>query len=77
MTVNAGKNYTLGPEPCGMHNRTNWRPNPAIERTEDGYETWTHTAPHEINEGEVDGDVDLSDLDFAGLTDDADDDSDE
>lgn len=50
-----------------MHNQTGWRPTPAIEEI-DGYETWTHTGPHEINEGEVDGDVDLSDVDFSGFS---------
>ncbi|GAB3412618.1 hypothetical protein GCM10027435_05540 [Haloparvum alkalitolerans] len=51
-----------------MRNHTDWRPRPAIEEIE-GFETWTHTAPHEINEGDVEGDLDLSDL----IDDDADD----
>lgn len=44
--------------------KTDWRPEPAIE-TIDGYETWSHTGPHEINDGEVDGEVsfDLDDED--------------
>lgn len=36
--------------------KTEWKPKPGIE-TIDGYETWTHTGPHEINDGVVDGDV--------------------
>lgn len=36
--------------------RTDWKPTPAIE-TIDGHETWSHTGPHEINDGEVDGEV--------------------
>ena len=38
--------------------KTNWRPRPAIEETE-GHETWSHTGPHEINDGVVDADVSL------------------
>lgn len=45
-----------------MHKKkVEWEPNPAIEMV-NGYETWTHTAPHSINDAEVDGDVDLSDI---------------
>lgn len=38
--------------------RTNWRPHPAIEEI-DGHEIWSHTGPHEINDGEVDGEVSI------------------
>lgn len=44
-----------------MNNFTEWKPHAAIQEV-DGYETWTHTAPHEINDDEVDGDIDLSDV---------------
>lgn len=40
------------------HNKkkTKWKPKPSIE-TVDGRETWSHTGPHEINDGVVDGEV--------------------
>ena len=44
-----------------QHNHTDWRPDVGLEEV-NGYETWTHTAPHQINEAEVDGDIDLSDV---------------
>lgn len=38
--------------------KTDWKPKPGVE-TVDGYETWSHTGPHEINDGEVDADVSI------------------
>lgn len=47
--------------------KTDWRTKPAIEEVE-GRETWSHTGPHMINTGVVDGEVsfDLADEDRAG-----------
>lgn len=41
--------------------KVEWKSDPALE-TVNGFETWTHTAPHSINDDEIDGDVDLSDI---------------
>ena len=39
-----------------------WRPHLASD-TFDGFEVWDHgIGPHQINDGEVDGDIDFSDL---------------
>ncbi|MFC7009216.1 hypothetical protein [Halalkalicoccus salilacus] len=51
--------------------QTDWRPEPAIE-TIAGHETWSHTGPHVINDGEVDGEVSF-DLDDEDRNDDGDD----
>ncbi len=47
--------------------KSDWKPTPGIE-TIDGRETWSHTGPHEINDGVVDGDVSF-DLDPEDRTD--------
>ena len=39
---------------------TNWEPTPGTEKKR-GKKVWTHTAPHAVNDGEVDGDVSFSD----------------
>jgi hypothetical protein len=41
------------------HKDSGWRPNLAMD-TYKGFEIWDHdVGPHEINAGEVDGDVDV------------------
>lgn len=42
-----------------MH-RSDWRPDPGLD-CKCGREVWDHRAPHEINDGEVDGDVSFDD----------------
>ncbi|WP_222918727.1 hypothetical protein [Natrinema sp. SYSU A 869] len=39
---------------------TSWRPDPELDKKRDK-EVWTHTAPHDINDGEIDGDISFSD----------------
>lgn len=43
-----------------MHKKTHWRPKPGLDEKH-GHEAWTHTGPHEINDGEVDGDIEFDD----------------
>lgn len=50
---------------------TDWKPKPAVEEV-DGHETWSHTGPHMINDGVVDGEVSF-DLDPEDRADDSDD----
>ncbi|MFC4541579.1 hypothetical protein ACFO5R_06530 [Halosolutus amylolyticus] len=39
---------------------TNWRPNPGLDKKR-AKEVWYHTAPHDVNDGEVDGEVSFDD----------------
>ncbi len=39
---------------------TNWHPKPDLDKKR-AKRLWYHTAPHDINDGEVDGDVSFSD----------------
>jgi len=44
------------------HKETEWRPKGA-EDFHNGFPVWDHgIAPHEVNVGEVDGDIDAADL---------------
>lgn len=44
------------------HHDSGWRPTPAME-TYDGFDVWDHNVgPHEINDGEVDGDIQFEEL---------------
>lgn len=45
-----------------------WRPEPKLDRKRDR-EVWDHEAPHRINTGEVDGDVEFSDEVLEGFRD--------
>lgn len=38
-----------------MHEDSGWRPDTGCQQC-NGHETWTHTAPHEINDGQKDPD---------------------
>lgn len=50
-----------------MHKDSKWRPDTGCQQCNE-HETWTHTAPHEINDGQTDPEeMDL------GLTDEAED----
>lgn len=51
-----------------MH-RTDWRPDPDLD-SKHGREVWTHIGPHEINDGEVDGDIEFDDEVLEGYRDD-------
>jgi hypothetical protein len=43
------------------HNDTGWRPK-GVEESCGGYEVWEYEiGPHEVNEGEVDGDISFDD----------------
>ncbi|WP_436344274.1 hypothetical protein [Natronorubrum sp. FCH18a] len=50
---------------------TNWRPNPTLD-TKRGKEVWDHRAPHDINDGEIDGEIEFSDEVLEGFRDDED-----
>lgn len=50
---------------------TNWRPDPGLS-SKRGRDVWDHTAPHDVNDGEVDGEVEFSDEVLAPFVDDAD-----
>lgn len=39
---------------------TNWRPEPGLDKRSEK-EIWYHTAPHDVNDGEVDGEVSFDD----------------
>lgn len=48
------------------HEDSGWRPTAGMEGY-GGHELWAYTVgPHQINEGEVDGDIDLAELLDAG-----------
>lgn len=48
------------------HKDPGWRPNLAMQSYK-GHEIWDHTGgPHEFNEAEVDGEIDLEDI-FDGI----------
>ncbi|QLK26317.1 hypothetical protein HYG81_01445 [Natrinema zhouii] len=55
---------------------TDWRPDPELDKKRDR-EVWTHTAPHHINDGEIDGDISFSDEVLEPFVDDEDTDGDE
>lgn len=38
---------------------TDWRPDPELDKIRKK-ELWYHTAPHDINDGEIDGEVSFS-----------------
>jgi len=45
------------------HYDSGWRPKGATE-TYNGFEVWDHgIGPHELNQGEVDGDISFDDVD--------------
>ena len=47
---------------------TDWRPEPTLE-CKCGKEVWDHEAPHRINDGEVDGEIEFSDAVLEGFRD--------
>ena len=48
---------------------SDWRPEPGLDCC-NGREVWDHEAPHRINDGEVDGEIDFDDEVLEGFRDD-------